>query len=87
MDAFLPEMNMLLEGYPQRASLCKQGSEVVLNPFFEPRRPEDVWAPIVAAAPELLSELEPSRVRERESESCFVHFLRTRKKDHVASAA
>src|SRR5262249_50378348 len=79
-QAFLTEINILLKKYPQRTSLSTQGSKVVLNQYFEARKPEDVWTPIVAAAAELLSEVEPSRVRKCESESCIVHFYDTSKK-------
>jgi predicted RNA-binding Zn ribbon-like protein len=66
--------------YPQRISLGKQGSKVVLNPFFQPRKPEDVWIPIIAATAELLSQMETFRIRKCESESCIVHFYDTSKK-------
>jgi predicted RNA-binding Zn ribbon-like protein len=79
-DAFLAEVDMLLQEHPQRISLRKEGSRVVRGVFFEPKKPEDVWAPIVAATAELLSELEPSRIRQCESESCVVHFYDTSKK-------
>jgi predicted RNA-binding Zn ribbon-like protein len=77
---FLAELNLLLKQHPERTILTRQGSKVVLNVCFEPRTPEDVWAPIVAATAELLSEVEPSRIRKCESESCVVHFYDTSKK-------
>jgi len=73
-DAFLAEINALLREHPQTPTLRKQGLKVLLNRLFEPRTPEDVWAPIVAATTELLSEIEPSRIRKCESKSCVVHF-------------
>lgn len=79
-DAFLAEMDMLLKKHPQRTSLSKKGSKVVLDVFFEAQKPEDVWAPIVAATAELLSEVKPSRIRKCESDSCIVHFYDTSKK-------
>ena len=79
-DAFLKEINLLLKEHPQRISLEKENSKVVRDVFFEPRKPEDVWTPIVAATAELLTELEPSRIRKCESESCIVHFYDTSKK-------
>jgi predicted RNA-binding Zn ribbon-like protein len=79
-DAFLAEMNALLKDCPQCVKLIRKGSTVVLKSSFEPRRPEDVWAPIVAATAELLSKLEPLRIRKCESESCVVHFYDTSKK-------
>ena len=79
-DAFLAEMDMLLKEHPQRTSLRKEESKVVRDVFFEPQKPEDVWAPIVAATAELLSEVEPSRIRQCESESCVAHFCDISKK-------
>ena len=79
-DKFLAEMDRLLKQHPQRISLRKEGSKVVRDVLFEPRGPEDVWAPIVAAVAELLSEVEPSRIRKCESDSCVVHFYDTSKK-------
>lgn len=74
---FLAEVNALLEKHPQRVHLGRRNSKIVLGLLLEPRKPEDVWAPIVAATAELLSELEPSRIRKCESESCVVHFYDT----------
>lgn len=79
-DTFLAEMNVLLKKHPQRDHLNKQGSKIVRNRLLEPRRPEDMWTPIVAATSKLLSEVEPSRIRKCEAESCVVHFYDTSKK-------
>lgn len=79
-DAFLDELNALLLKHPQRTSIRKEGAKVVLDAFFELRKPEDVWAPIAAAAAELLASAEPSRIRRCESESCVIHFYDTSKK-------
>jgi predicted RNA-binding Zn ribbon-like protein len=79
-DAFLAELDTILKEHPQRAKLRKDGSRVVLEVLFEPQRPEDVWAPIAAAAAELLASAEPSRIRQCESESCIIHFYDTSKK-------
>ena len=79
-NAFLNEMNMLLKEYPERVHLSKHGSRARLKPSFEPRKPRDVWAPIIAAAAELLSEVDRSRIRKCESESCVVHFYDTSRK-------
>jgi len=83
-DVFLADVNMLLERHPQRSGLSKRGSKMVLNILFEPRTPGDVWAPIAAATAELLSKLEPSRIRKCESDSCVVHFYDTSKKGLVS---
>jgi len=79
-DAFLTEVNRLLKEHPQRAHLSKKGSGVVRSVSHELSRPADVWTPIIAAIAELLSEIEPGRIRKCESESCVVHFYDTSKK-------
>lgn len=79
-DTFLAEINMLLKKHPQRTRLIKRGSKIVLNQFFEPRRPEDIWAPIAVATADLLCEREPSRIRKCDSGSCVLHFYDTSKK-------
>jgi len=79
-DTFLAEVNGLLKEHPQRGHVIKHGSQLALSVCFEPRHPDDVWAPIVAAAAELLSKIEPSRIRKCEAESCVVHFYDTSKK-------
>jgi predicted RNA-binding Zn ribbon-like protein len=73
-DAFLSELNLLLREHPQPVHLGKANSKVVLNLLFEPRTPEDVWAPIVAATAQLLAEGDSSRLRKCESDACVVHF-------------
>jgi predicted RNA-binding Zn ribbon-like protein len=77
-DSFLAEVNSLLLQYPRRTSLHKRDGKVVIEPLFEPLRPSDFWAPIVAAAADLLSETESSRLRK--CDSCIVHFFDTSKK-------
>ncbi len=79
-NAFLSEINALLNDHPQRVSLVRRNSGMVLHPLFEPRRPEDVWTPIVAAVANLLSELDVSRIRKCEADSCVVHFYDTSKR-------
>lgn len=79
-DPFMGELNALLQKHPQLNRLRTGGSYVVLEAFFELRKPEDVWAPIAAAAAELLASAEPSRVRHCESKSCVIHFYDTSKK-------
>ena len=79
-DAFLTEVNTLLDEHPERVHLDRQGSSVLLKPLFEPRRPTDAWAPIAAAVTDLLSAVEPFRIRKCESDACVVHFYDTSKK-------
>ena len=77
-DAFLSEVNSLLLRYPRRIALHKRGGKIVTESVFEPREPADLWAPILGATVNLLSEPNTSRIRQ--CESCVLHFLDTSKK-------
>jgi predicted RNA-binding Zn ribbon-like protein len=77
-DAFLAEVNSLLLQYPRHTSLHKRDGRVIRETLFEPRKPADLWAPIVDATADLLVETESSRIRK--CESCVVHFFDTSKK-------
>jgi predicted RNA-binding Zn ribbon-like protein len=71
-EAFVSEVNRLLEEHPSRVALHRKAAKLEREVVFEPREPEDVWAPIAAATAELLSDIQRSRVRK--CESCVVHF-------------
>ncbi len=73
-------MNELLQKYPARMAVQRQAKELSLNLVFEPREPDDIWAPIAAAAADLLSGVPADRVRKCESASCVLHFYDTSKK-------
>ena len=77
-DAFLAEVNSLLLRYPRHTSLHKRGGKVIRATVFEPREPADLWAPLIDATVDLLSESETARIRK--CESCVVHFFDTSKK-------
>jgi len=77
-ESFLAEVNLMLVQYPSRIALHKKETKLERRTVFEPQRPEDVWAPLAAATAELLSDVEPSRIRK--CESCVVHFRDTSKK-------
>lgn len=77
-DAFLAEVNSLLLQYPRHRLLRKRDKRVVREILFEPRKPTDIWAPIVDATADLLVETDSSRIRK--CESCVVHFFDTSKK-------
>ena len=77
-DAFLAEVNSLLLQHPRHTSLHKRDGRVIRETLFAPRKPTDLWAPIVAATADLLTETESSRIRK--CESCVVHFFDTSKK-------
>ena len=77
-DAFLAEVNSLLLQFPLHSSLHKRDGKVIRETSFEPRKPSDLWAPIIDATADLLAETESSRIRK--CESCVVHFFDTSKK-------
>jgi predicted RNA-binding Zn ribbon-like protein len=77
-DAFLAEVNLLLLQYPRHTSLSKRYGRVIRETLFEPRKPADLWAPIIDATADLLTQTESSRIRK--CESCVVHFFDTSKK-------
>jgi len=79
-ESFLEELNQLLEQHPSRMAVQRHAKQLSLNVVFEPREPEDIWAPIAAAAADLLSGVPKDRVRKCESESCVLHFYDTSKK-------
>jgi predicted RNA-binding Zn ribbon-like protein len=77
-DVFLAEVNSLLRQHPRHTSLHKRDGKIVREMLFEPRKPSDLWAPIIDVTADLLTETEPSRIRK--CESCVVHFFDTSKK-------
>jgi predicted RNA-binding Zn ribbon-like protein len=77
-DVFLAEVNSLLRQHPRHTSLHKRDGKVVRETLFEPRKPADLWAPIIDVTADLLTETESARIRK--CESCVVHFFDTSKK-------
>ena len=77
-DSFLAAVNSLLLQYPRHTSLNRRDGRILMETFFEPRKPSDFWSPIIDATADLLSETETSRLRK--CESCVVHFFDTSKK-------
>ena len=75
---FLAELNRLLEKYPTRIALSAAGGMLQREVLFEPATPSEVWAPIAAATADLLTEVDPSRIRK--CESCIMHFYDVSKK-------
>lgn len=76
--AFVAEVNALARQYPLHTVLSEHNAKLVHIATFDPRQPEDFWAPIVAATAELLAHSDPARLRQ--CESCVVHFLDISKK-------
>jgi predicted RNA-binding Zn ribbon-like protein len=77
-DAFISEVNLLLEQHPSILALRRHGEKLDRDAAFEPEEPDDVWAPIAMAVAELLSDVAPPRVRK--CEACILHYYDTSKK-------
>ncbi|HKO14359.1 MAG TPA: ABATE domain-containing protein [Acidobacteriaceae bacterium] len=77
-DEFVEEVNSGLLQHPPLLSLRKRGGRIVREPLFDPKRPTDLWRPILDGAADLLSEPESDRIRQ--CEACVVHFFDTSKK-------
>ena len=78
-DAFVADVNSLLERHPSVIAVRRNGHELKKGVVFDPSIPDDVWAPIALAVAELLSDVPARRVRK--CESCIVHYYDTSKKD------
>jgi predicted RNA-binding Zn ribbon-like protein len=77
-DEFVQEVNAGLLRHPPATVLRRYEGQIVREPLFEPKRPADLWAPLLDAAADLLSEPETGRLRK--CESCVLHFFDTSKK-------
>lgn len=77
-DEFVREVNTALLKYPPLMALRKRKGRIVREPLFEPKRPVDLWVPILDGVANLLSEPENDRIRQ--CEACVLHFFDTSKK-------
>ena len=77
-DEFVQEVNSGLLQHPPILVLRKREGGIVREPLFEPKRPADLWAPILDGTADLLSE--PQSARLRQCETCVLHFFDTSKK-------
>ena len=77
-DEFVQEVNAGLRQHPPIMALRKRKGRIVREPLFEPKRPADLWAPILDGVANLLSEPETDRIRQ--CEACVLHFFDTSKK-------
>jgi predicted RNA-binding Zn ribbon-like protein len=74
----LDELNRLMADHPMLTRLKASGSASRMELWFDPRRPEGLFAPIAHSAAKLLSEADWSRVRK--CGQCVLHFYDTSKK-------
>ena len=77
-DEFVQEVNAGLLQHPPILALRKREGRIVREPLFEPKRPADLWVPILDGVATVLSEPESDRIRQ--CEACVLHFFDTSKK-------
>lgn len=76
--ATLEELNRLMAAHPMLSKLQATGSAPSLETWFEPRQPEDLFAPLGHSAAKLFAEADRNRVRK--CGQCILHFYDTSKK-------
>jgi predicted RNA-binding Zn ribbon-like protein len=72
------ELNRLMADHPMRTKLNSSGSASATELWFEPRQPEDLFAPLAHSTATLFANVDRSRVRK--CEQCVLHFHDTSKK-------
>ena len=74
----MDELNHFMAEHPMLTRLRASGSTSTTELWFDPRRPEDLFAPVAHSAAMLFSDLDRSRVRK--CDQCVLHFYDTSKK-------
>ena len=74
----LEELNRLMAAHPMLSKLQATGSIPSLETWFEPRQPQDLFAPLAHGAAKLFVEADRNRVRK--CGQCVLHFYDTSKK-------
>jgi predicted RNA-binding Zn ribbon-like protein len=74
----IKELNHLMADHPMFTRLKVSGSMSKTELWFDPRRPEDLFAPLAQSAAMLFAEVDRSRVRK--CGQCVLHFYDTSKK-------
>jgi predicted RNA-binding Zn ribbon-like protein len=72
------ELNRLMAEHPLRTRLKEKGHSPSTELWFEPRQPEDLFAPLAHSAAMLFANVEHNRVRK--CDQCVLHFHDTSKK-------
>ena len=72
------DLNRLMADHPMRTKLNTSGSASATELWFEPRQPEDLFAPLAHSAATLFANVDRSRVRK--CDQCVLHFHDTSKK-------
>ena len=72
------QLNRLMADHPMRTRLKARGSASSTELWFEPRQPEDLFAPLAHSTAALFANVDRSRVRK--CDQCVLHFHDTSKK-------
>ena len=72
------ELNSLMAAHPMRTRIKTKGKVYLTELWFEPRVPEDLFAPLAYSAAALFADLDRKRVRK--CPTCVLHFFDTSKK-------
>jgi len=72
------ELNRLMADHPMRTKLNTSRGASATELWFEPRQPEDLFAPLAHSAATLFANVDRSRVRK--CDQCVLHFHDTSKK-------
>jgi predicted RNA-binding Zn ribbon-like protein len=78
VHAMLGELNRLITDHPMRTRLRMNGKSCSTELWFEPREPEDLFAPLAHSAAALFATVDRNRVRK--CAHCVLHFHDTSKK-------
>ena len=76
--ATVEELNRLMAAHPMLTKLRGAGNVPFMERWFEPRQPEDLFAPLAHSAAKLLASVDHNRVRK--CGQCVLHFYDTSKK-------
>jgi len=66
------ELNRLMAEHPMRTRLIEKGHSPSTELWFEPRQPEDLFAPLAHSAAMLFANVDRNRVRK--CDQCVLHF-------------
>jgi predicted RNA-binding Zn ribbon-like protein len=77
-QATLEELNLLMKEHPVRTRLRTAGNRWTTELYFEPRQPQDLFAPLAHSAAALFANVDRRRVRK--CAQCVLHFHDTSKK-------
>jgi predicted RNA-binding Zn ribbon-like protein len=76
--ATMEELNRLMAAHPMLSKLQATGKAPSMELWFEPRQPEDLFAPLADSAAKLFASVDHNRVRK--CGQCVLHFYDTSKK-------